>query len=517
MSGRWVGRLLRTAGAIVVVGATGAVVVAGMRLEPVPRPTVTAGAVEVPPAPAAAVCPGPLVLPAPTGTGSFSSAPVAPVTHVSVLALAPDGGTLTGTLGNLDGTTSAATLAAGDGAATVLDPPAPLVAHAEATGGGARLAGVMSSLVSAGDLRGLASATCQSPTADAWLVGGSTEVGSTADLVLVNAGVTTAEVTLQVWGPNGPVDLPAATQLVAAHAQKVVGLGGLAPDQRALAVHVSAAGGQVSAWLQDSAVRGYTAAGLELVVPGAAPATRQTIPGVDVEASAADSPDAPVLRLLAPGTAGTTATVTLLGSDGPVDLAGTGSVALTGGQVTDLPLGGLPPGAYTVVVDAGTPVAAALEFSRTGTAGDLDPTPRVERAWAAATATGGGLALPAPGTTTTLVVGAVAAGDQASATGSFTGTLRVLGPGGSVLTEKHVDVDAGSTGSWPLQDLSVDPRQVTGIELLTDDSAAQVSWALVAEQSQDDGVLVSVLLPAPVATGPASVVVREDPTLGVGR
>ncbi|HEY0118462.1 MAG TPA: DUF5719 family protein [Cellulomonas sp.] len=516
MSGRWLGRVLRTAGALVVVAATGAVVVAGTRLEPVPTPSVTAGAVDVPPAPAAAVCPGPLLVPDATGTGSFSSTPVQPVTHVAVLAVPPDGGALTGTLGSLDGTATAATLASGGGAASVPDPAGPLVAHAEATGGGARLAGVTSALVSAGDLRGLASATCQSPTADAWLVGGSTAVGSTADLVLVNAGSTTAEVTVQVWGPNGAVTLPTAMQLVAPHAQKVVGLGGLAPDQRALAVHVSAAGGQVAAWVQDSALRGYTAAGVELVVPGTAPATRQTIPGVDVEASTGDSPDAPVLRLLAPGDGATTATVSLLGADGPVDLPGTESVTLTGGQVTDVPLGGLPAGTYTVVVDAGAPVAASLEFSRTGTAGELDPTPRVERAWAAATATGGGLAVPAPGTDTTLVVGAVAAGDQATATGSFTGTLRVLGAGGTVLAEKSVEVDAASTGSWPLKSIAADPTKVTGVELLAGDTAVTASWALVAERTQSDGVLVSVLLPAPVATGPARVVVREDPTLGVG-
>jgi hypothetical protein len=372
-------------------------------------------------------------------------------------------------------------------------------------------------VVTAGDLRGLAAATCQAPSADAWLVGGSTAVGSTADLVIVNPGSTTAEVTVQVFGPNGAVTLPAAMQLVAPHAQKVVSLGAAAPDQRALAVHLAASGGQVTAWIQDSALRGYTPAGIELVVPGATPATRQVIPGVQLEASAADSPDAPVLRLLAPGDGTTTATVTLLGSDGPVDLPGSGSVPLVGGQVTDVPLGGLPADAYTVVVDAPTQVVAAMELSRTGKAGDLDPTPRVERAWAAATPTGGGLAVPAPGTDTTLVVGAVASGDQASATGSLTGTLRVLGPGGSVLVTKNVAIDAASTGSWQLSDLVSDPTRVTGVELLAGDARVSAAWALVAQTTQDDGILASVLLPAPVLTDPVSVVVRQDPVLGVGR
>ncbi len=516
MSGVWVGRALRTAGALVVVAATGAVVLAGTRLAPVPTPTVTNAAVDVPPAPTTAVCPGPLVQQQATGSGAFSSAPVAPVTDVAVLAAAPAGSVLTGTVRGLDGATLA-TMTSEDGVTGVSAPTGPLVARAQASSGSARLAGVSSSVVTAGDLRGLAAATCQTPTADAWLVGGSTAVGSTDDLVIVNSGSTTAEVTVQVFGPNGPVTLPTAMQLVAPHAEKTVSLGAVAPDERALAVHLAASGGQVAAWIQDSALRGYTPAGLELVVPGAGPAHRQVIPGVDVEASTGSSPDAPVLRLLAPGTGGTTATVTLLGSNGPVDLPGTGTVALSGGQVTDVPLGGLPADAYTVVVDAPAPVVAAMEFSRTGTAGDLDPTPRVERAWVAATATGGGLAVPAPGTDTTLVVGAVAAGDQATATGSLTGTLRVLGPAGTVLATKNIAIDAASTGSWPLSDLVPDASQVTGIEILSDDTRVSASWALVAQRTQADGVLVSVLLPAAVVTGPVSVAVQQDPGLGVGR
>lgn len=517
MSGVWVGRVLRTAGALVVVAATGAVVLAGTRLAPVPVPPVAAGVVDVPPAPATAVCPGTLIQQATTGSGSFSSAPVAPVTNVALLAVPPDGSTLAGTLRSLDGARTYATPTSGNGVAGVQDPAGPLVARAQAGTGTARLAGVSGSLVTAGDLRGLAAATCEAPSADAWLVGGSTAVGSTADLVIVNPGSTTAEVSVQVFGPNGAVTLPAAMQLVAPHARKVVGLGGAAPDQRALAVHLSTAGGQVAAWLQDSALRGYTPAGLDLVVPGAAPATRQVIPGVALEASTGDSPDAPVLRLLAPGDGTTTATVTLLGSNGPVDVPGSASVPLVGGQVTDVPLGGVPADAYTVIVDAPSPVVAAMEFSRTGRPGDLDPTPRVDRAWAAATATGGGLVVPATGTDTTLVVGAVAAGDQATATGTLTGTLRVLGPAGRVLATKDVQIDAASTGSWKLSDLTSDPTQVTGLELLAGDAHVSASWALVAEHTQDDGVLASVLLPAPVVTDPVSVVVRQDATLGVGR
>ena len=104
--------------------------------------------------------------------------------------------------------------------------------------------------------------------------------------------------------------------------------------------------------------------------------------------------------------------------------------------------------------------------------------------------------------------------DQATATGELTGTLELLGADGAVLNTLPVSIDAASTGVWDLKDIASDPSQVTGLELMTDGGPVAASWALVATTSQPDGTLVSVLLPAPVATGATSVAVRQDATLG---
>ncbi len=512
----WVGRALRSAGALVAVAAVGAVVVGASRLAPPATPDVADHAVDVPAPAAVSVCAGPPIMPAEIGSGAFDPTPVDPVTGVAVVAVPSTGGALAGTVRVLDGSGSLEGLAPGDGVAGITQPAAPVVARATGGDEPARLAGTSATLVTAGDLRGLAAATCTAPTADAWLVGGSTTIGSTADLVLVNAGSTTAEVTVELWGPNGPVELPGAHQLVAPRAARTLSLGGQAPEQRSIAVHVSTTGGQVTAFVQDTAVRGYTAAGFELVVPGAAPATRQVIPGALLEASAGDSPDAPVLRLLAPGGADATAAVALLGPDGPVAMPDAAEVPLPAGVVTDVPLGGLPAGAYTVLVDAEAPVVAALGYSRTGLPGELDTSPRVERAWAAATAPGGGLVAPPPGTDVSLVVGAAPDGEATTATGTLTGTVRVLGPGGALIAEHRLSVDAASTGTWTLAQLSDRPADVTGIQLVPDEGPIGAAWALVAEVTQGDGVLASVLLPAPEPTGATQVVVREDPRLGLG-
>lgn len=515
-------RAIRLLSGLAVLAVGAATVVGATRL-PVAAGTAEAPAlVDVPASAATVVCPGPLIMPKASGSAKFNPAPVAPVTSVTVMSAPDSGPSGDGTVRALETSAVLAPLSSDVPAASLTGTRGPVVVRADPTGSsGARVAATAVGLVTDGDMRGLSAQTCTAPTADAWLVGGSTDLGRTAALVLVNPGSTAAQVTVEAWGPNGALDLAGGAQVVPPHGTRVVTLEAVAAAQRSIVVHVRATGGQVSAWVQDDAVRGFTPAGADLVVPGSAPARRLTVPGVLVEASTVDSPDAPVLRLLAPGGTGTTATVSLLGSDGPVTLPGAGTVGLTAGSVTDLPLGGLPAGQYTVVVRADQPVVAAVEYSRVGTAGALDTQPRVERAWVAATAPGGGLVVPAPGTTDTLVVGAVpATGDPtvqgSGAAASVTGTLRLLASDGSVLHEDQVSVDAGTTAAWPLAKLVADPAQVAGVSLVTDDGPVDVSWALVAERAQTDGTLVSELLPAPEPVAAARIAVRQDPRVGLG-
>ncbi|MEZ0449911.1 DUF5719 family protein, partial [Cellulomonas sp. ICMP 17802] len=379
-----------------------------------------------------------------------------------------------------------------------------------------------------------AAASCQQPVAAAWLLGGATDLSSTAQLVLDNAGSTPAEVTLEIWGPSGPVDLTGERYLVAPGAERVVVLGGIAAEQRRLAVHVVATGGRVGVHVQDSAIDGFTPAGTELVVPGTAPARRQVVPGVSVVASAVGDVTAPALRLLVPGDAGTTAHVTLLGPTGVTELPGADAVALAAGEVTDVPLGGLPAGAYTAVVDADQPVLASAVVSRPGSLGELDDVPSSERGWAASTAAGrsGVVAVPT-GTRGVLVVGAVSSHTDPTSGRDATARLRLLGEGGTVLVERTVRLSAGTTGAWDVAALaegtgdvvvadpavppvvSRAPGKVVGVDLVTDDGAdVELAWALVAEVDRPDGMLVSVLDPVPVPLTTPDVAVREDPRLG---
>jgi hypothetical protein len=55
-------------------------------------------------------------------------------------------------------------------------------------------------------LRGLTAVRCTAPGTSAWFVGGSTVVGDTAELVLVNAEDAPAVVDVGAWSSDGPVD-----------------------------------------------------------------------------------------------------------------------------------------------------------------------------------------------------------------------------------------------------------------------------------------------------------------------
>jgi hypothetical protein len=522
----WRGRIVQFSTAVVVLGLAAAVVAS-----PRPARADLAGAsdatlVAVAPPRTTLVCAGPLILPAAGSAGSaFNPVPVAPVTRVDAVtapgadASAPSAAT--GLLTLLGAATAVATLDPSTGTASggVDGPSAPVVVQADPAGADpARAAGVTSALVTAGDLRGLAASSCQRPATDLWLVGGSTEISSSADLVIDNAGSTSSDVTVEVWGPSGKVALAGGEHvLVAPGAEQVVGLPGIAAEQRRLVVHLAAAGGNIAAHVQDSLLRGFTPAGTDLVVPGAAPATRQVVSGLVVGASTVDDADPAVLRLLVPGDMAATAHITMLGADGVVALPGADSIDVAPGEVTDVPLGGLPAGAYTAVVDAPVPLVAAAMITRPGLPGELDDTPTLERAWAASATSGAGSLVAVPrGTAASLVLAAVADGDDPSAGGAVTANLRVLGSNGGVLAERTVSVTAGST---TLVDVASLGLGVTGIELEpAHDNPAGVTfaWSLLVTVTQPDGMLLSVLLPTPDGQDVTQVPVRAGTRLGLG-
>lgn len=540
------GRILRGLSGLLVLALSGGVV-ALATTDPAPgAAAVPADVVDVAAATTTLVCPGPLTLPddATSGDSEFDRVPVPPVEEVTGFDTDPSAAASLTTLG--DTPTPFA-----DGVGAVEEPGAPVVLRADPVDEKpARVAGVTSSLVTAGDLRGLSAGSCARPASEVWLVGGSTALESTANLVIVNPGATAADVTVELWGPSGRVDLAnGAHVLVAPGDHRVIVLPGIAAEERRVAVRVSATGGQVSAYVQDSLLDGFTPHGADLVTAGAAPATTQIVPGISVPGTEVDAEDAGALRLLAPGEDPATVSVRLLGPDGDLELPGAQDVELAPGEVTDLSLGGIDAGTYTAVVESSVPVVAGAMIAREGEAGELDDAPRLERAWAASTGIGGGLVAVPSRARGTLALSAVPFADEdgtrsyepapvptPSATPSpeptqgqrpdpeeatqqpqgptLTVTVRAYGATG-LLGEEEVEVPVGASIPFAVSDLTDD--DVVGVEVLADeDGPADLAWALVASVARSDGRLISVVSPTTEATAVTQVEVREGRRLGVG-
>lgn len=526
--------LARGATGLLVLGAAAGVAVAGARFAPPHAPVpVELPRVEVEAAATDLVCPGALRLPTEPEPGEdvaydpqFDPAPGASVAAVRAATVVPgDGGAraASGRLTDLAGGATAVDLEPlGAGAVvTVQDPQDATVVHVEATEDGPGwAAGAVGVTTASGDLRGLAAASCQLAAADTWLVGGSTAVGSSARLVLQNPGRTAATVTVRLWGPSGEVELTGApTFLVPPGTERVVLLEGVAAEQSRIVTQVTSSGGIVSAYVQDSQLRGLVPAGVDHVVAGAGPATRQVVPGVSVAASQVAGSDPSVLRLLAPDE-DTTAEVTFLGPDGVVPLPGATEVELDAGTVLDLPLSGLAPGDYTAVVDSGSPLVAGALLARGGavgpTVGGSPSQLPLDRAWAPAVGTTGAgvLAVP-PGGDGRLVLGVAEATGTEEGSGPAEATVEVLDEEGVVVGTSEVRVDEGSVSSMALDDLLEDPAddgsaaadpEVAVVVVRTSDP--RVSWAVVLLAQDALGDMVSVLAPVPPPAVPPDVAVR---------
>ncbi|WP_372593292.1 DUF5719 family protein [Actinotalea sp.] len=505
----WQRAVLRATATLAVLALPAAVVVGGERFPArVPEP-VAPLAVPVESPATDLVCPSPVRLAAGTTDPDaaidpeFDPAPVSPVAVLSAVSTGQGTSLASAFLRTLDSAEPVEALP-GSGLASALLLQAPqeaLVVHAD--GGQDRpvsLAGSVVTRTDAGDLRGLVAASCRPASGEAWLVGGSTGVQSSALLVLQNPGKTPATVQIRVWGAAGPVVLAAAPELlVPAGTERSVLLEGLALDEERIVVGVSATGGTVSAYLQDSSLDGLTPTGVSAVVPGRAPALRQVIPGV---ALLGGDEDPALLRLLVPGEVDGSVDVTLLGPDGAVPLPGAQDLGLAAGEVLDIPLAGLGAGTYSLVVDADVPVVAGAMVARGEQSADPGGDGAVDRAWAAATATGHGDVVALPGLAGWSLAVALPPSDGATPT---VVTVETLGADGSVLSTESRAVAPGESLALPGEDLVADEADAAGLVVRSD---VEVAWGVVLEVPDDDGTLIAVLGPVAVPTARSAVDVR---------
>lgn len=376
---------------VVLAGAGAGLTVAASA---VPEPSALAprGAqsVDVPMGDSVRVCAGPARLLEGTpvqGDPQFSPASKTARTTVSGMVLSDTQGTLPdASLGRLGGQSLKALPGQSAPAGTVAQPRAVVVGSqptdgvslltAKALAGAAGALGAMTRFEAGdGDLRGLATATCTAPSNDQWLLGAETTVGRTSVLTLANASTTPATVDLEFFGDKPLTQAPPSSRGLTVKPGSTTSyvLSGYMPGQSNVSVHVRSTGGPVAASIQQSTLRGLTPGGVELATAAAAPSTRQTMTGIELQdpgqskalASRPGFADAgPAVQITVPGAADAVVQLRVYGRNGAVPLPGGGVVTAKAGAVTEVPLAGLPAGVYSVSATADVSFAASARVPR---------------------------------------------------------------------------------------------------------------------------------------------------------
>lgn len=327
-------------------------------------------------------------------------------------------------------------------------------------------------------ISGLSALGCAEPSADSWLVAGSTDVGRTSVVVLANASEVAATVDLTLYGDTGRIAATGATGIVVpAGSVRALPLAGLAPDVVQPAVRMTARGGEIAASLQSSVISGLTPEGVETTGPSAAPSTVTVISGFTVSGPPADAASddgsggtgSPAVRIVNPGDVDSTVSISVA-NENPSGAGTSTQVVVPAGRVGEVPLTGLGDGSYKITLESDQPIAAAGRSTSTGSAG-------TDFAWFVS------------GTATSVPFGVASTGEQggvlhlANATDSSASVV-VESAGGSTT----LDIGPFAAASTPLGTDSV---------VVTSDQPVQASVSIAR-----DGLLASyaVVPPGPLSS-----------------
>ncbi|OKL54943.1 hypothetical protein BSZ39_01315 [Bowdeniella nasicola] len=298
--------------------------------------------------------------------------------------------------------------------------------------GGARpaLVGGTATINTAGDLRGLTAMTCASPITDAWLLGGATTVGASAELVLTNPGQTVATATIEAYSERGalPEGSVARTSVAPGKTEKILLESSISEIER-LALHIKVDGGALVPAIVTHRLDGIIAKGSAIVSPGAGAERTQLVSGVHLAGGSGD-----VLRLVNPGDEVATVKVTMLSAEGATTLPGAESLAIDAGAVQDIDLAALAEGDYSIEVESNQPVLAAAATHRDGEGG-VSSTAWIPSATA-------GRELYVPGIAEAGITAHVAI--TAPSTSGASVTYRPVAANGAVGEEARLEIPAGS-------------------------------------------------------------------------
>jgi hypothetical protein len=176
-------------------------------------------------------------------------------------------------------------------------------------------------------------ALCTGPATSQWFVGGTADITTRGQLIIVNSGLSDAVVDVQSFTENGKQ--PVRTITVVSKNYVVIRTDSLAPGDKYLTVHVAPRSGRINAFMIDERGKGLSSLGGDLVntVPTASKSV--VIPAIphQIKDRAAALPH--TLRVLTPGDVDASVTVEVLSADGVFVPVGLTSRSISPGIVTE--------------------------------------------------------------------------------------------------------------------------------------------------------------------------------------
>lgn len=220
---------------------------------------------------------------------------------------------------------------------------------------------------------------CQAPQASQWFVGGSADITGRGTLIIVNSGLSSALVDVNVWSETGKQ--PTKTLAIKANDVSTLRLDNFAPGAARTVIHVVPRSGRINAFLLDERGRGLKALGgdfvnstpatsKEIVISGIPQASQEALKSKKSTGSISQSH---TLRILTPGDLDARVTVEVISSDGVFNPVGFTSRTAKAGLVTDFLFDpNLGPGNFSIKVVSDQEIVASVQSTIKNSSGQSD-------------------------------------------------------------------------------------------------------------------------------------------------
>jgi hypothetical protein len=203
---------------------------------------------------------------------------------------------------------------------------------------------------------------CTSLQNEQWFVGGTADVTSKGRILIVNSGLSSAIVDLQIWNEIGAQ--PTKPLTLKANSFTEVGLDALAPGSSALVIRAITRSGRVTSYMLDERGRGLKALGGDIINFAPKAVKNIYIPAVPNTVRKEGKKSVQLshsVRFLVPGELDAHVTVNVLSADGSFIPAGLENKLVKAGSVVNLELNpNLPSSTFGLHIASDEPLVASV-------------------------------------------------------------------------------------------------------------------------------------------------------------